>query len=751
MEVIPRDINGICRLCLCEDENILFPANKLTDSKLTVDDIERLTGIRVISEESKPFAVCIDCKNTLRKFNHYRLFCLKNDVKFRKLYKEGLVSSSEATADSVTADCMIDHSDSTSPNENIDSVESAIDEAIETDENDQSISTKLRDAIMYEHSYNSMDYEELDTDGTPVNGNESSSQATVQRNIWKQHMLIAVANDAETPNVELNGEKTRPKELCMLCGKLVTSIASHLKTHATNENIACEYCPKKYDNKAYLKRHVLTVHMKKIVKTCEICNKGFSYLDSYSAHMLADDTDSYYMICTDCHNKLHKFAGYRNICIVNDARFKALFPMVFEEVVSDACLPDETGIEYVYSDIDVQYSGTDDHSYCIDAQEKSTIAADEELENIYVEYEELMEPCDNAESYDGVSEEIVEDVVLQDNPTEVNALTQNDDSVVLLQEEMYETIEEEIEESDSTAAEFQHVEIEMQKQQIEADVETEAKQEKSIAEEKNVSYSICEDCNSNLKNFTAFRTLCLSNDMLFKEWFPMVIENAPSDIDPEQDEAYLQVGLQDTKRHEITDHMGYIASYEKPSFEHFVENVEYADIDDGISVCSRNDSDSSASEDHAEINKNIKDERSVPLSADIHLENDELPSKDEYDPLDNLNESIQSQNEESSKSENEKSTHKMPQKQLCPICGKMVYDVSDHKLSHSNERKYSCPHCPMSYGRKSYLTFHVRSVHQKKVVKTCEICNRDFAYKTGYDAHMVCISFFGGKSYIKSV
>ncbi|EAA12990.4 AGAP011418-PA, partial [Anopheles gambiae str. PEST] len=74
---------------------------------------------------------------------------------------------------------------------------------------------------------------------------------------------------------------------------------------------------------------------------------------------------------------------------------------------------------------------------------------------------------------------------------------------------------------------------------------------------------------------------------------------------------------------------------------------------------------------------------------------------------------------------------------LCPMCGKLVYDLPVHIVSHTKERKHVCPHCSMAYGRKTYLKMHVEAVHLKKVVKTCELCNRGFTQRTGYEAHMV--------------
>ncbi|XP_052889713.1 zinc finger protein 77-like [Anopheles moucheti] len=267
-----------------------------------------------------------------------------------------------------------------------------------------------------------------------------------------------------------------------------------------------------------------------------------------------------------------------------------------------------------------------------------------------------------------------------------------------------------------------------------------------IIEERNISYSICEDCSSKLKSFTSFRSLCLSNDTMFKKWFPMLFENELSDAKREQSEAFFRLDQHQPNKTESTDHIGYITSYEEPSLENYVDKAEYLEVDYSETVCSMNDS--SANECDLEIGEVAKEDLKVALLHDVGAdsakegEEDELFSKNvmiEQKYLRNLNQSVESQCSisitKSLQAGSEKSA-KMSQKQLCPICGKMVYDVSGHKLSHSNERKYACPHCSMAYGRKAYLNFHVRSVHQKKVVKTCEICDRDFAYKTGYDAHM---------------
>ncbi|XP_035899153.1 zinc finger and SCAN domain-containing protein 12-like [Anopheles stephensi] len=265
-----------------------------------------------------------------------------------------------------------------------------------------------------------------------------------------------------------------------------------------------------------------------------------------------------------------------------------------------------------------------------------------------------------------------------------------------------------------------------------------------IMEARDIPYSICEDCNCKLKDFATFRKVCLTNDEIFRKLFPMVFEDG---AEPDhQDGSFTQPGRYelDEKQQEISDHSGYVASYESPSLESFVQKIEYLENDDDLSDCTGGEH-SSKLEGELEIDEKLEDGNrrlSACVKDDSDQENEQqLPSKYEVHPQDALPYSIQRANHDNTPNSaqhdgNIQSGNKASRKRLCPICGKLVYDISDHKLSHTNEKKYACPHCSMAYSRKAYLKIHIQSVHQKKVVKTCDICNQDFAYKTGYDAHM---------------
>ncbi|XP_053668406.1 zinc finger protein 69 homolog [Anopheles marshallii] len=305
MEEFRRDLNGICRLCLSEDENILFPATKFIDSTLTIDDIEYITGIRVITKENRPYAVCIDCKNKLRMFNAFRSFCLNNDVKFR----ERFANAAEAVAGSVKSNFTKDHPGSASPSVII--VENnMIDEVIQIEENSINETEKtIRSYVdLHAGSYDSITH--FDTHIEPPNGNETSPQALAQPEERKSLISTTVSNGttAEVPNTVVS----LAKELCTLCGKLVKSADKHMLTHSADLNFTCEFCQKKYGSKAYLKHHVIAVHMKRIVRTCEPCNIGFRYIDSYSAHLRAKHNFGVPFECKICNQKFRHRGGLRN-------------------------------------------------------------------------------------------------------------------------------------------------------------------------------------------------------------------------------------------------------------------------------------------------------------------------------------------------------------------------------------------------------------------------------------------------------
>ncbi|XP_072298917.1 myc-associated zinc finger protein-like [Eucyclogobius newberryi] len=76
----------------------------------------------------------------------------------------------------------------------------------------------------------------------------------------------------------------------------------------------------------------------------------------------------------------------------------------------------------------------------------------------------------------------------------------------------------------------------------------------------------------------------------------------------------------------------------------------------------------------------------------------------------------------------------------CEVCGKAfrdVYHLNRHRLSHSDEKPYSCPICQQRFKRKDRMSYHVRS-HQGGVEKpyVCPHCAKAFSRPDHLNSHV---------------
>ncbi|XP_049547358.1 zinc finger protein 658B-like isoform X2 [Anopheles darlingi] len=76
-------------------------------------------------------------------------------------------------------------------------------------------------------------------------------------------------------------------------------------------------------------------------------------------------------------------------------------------------------------------------------------------------------------------------------------------------------------------------------------------------------------------------------------------------------------------------------------------------------------------------------------------------------------------------------------KRLCGICGALVFNMVDHIRSHTKENLLKCPHCPVQMANGANLLRHVRAVHEKVIVKSCETCDKGFTTNNAFKSHMV--------------
>ncbi|XP_040165095.1 zinc finger protein 37 homolog [Anopheles arabiensis] len=72
---------------------------------------------------------------------------------------------------------------------------------------------------------------------------------------------------------------------------------------------------------------------------------------------------------------------------------------------------------------------------------------------------------------------------------------------------------------------------------------------------------------------------------------------------------------------------------------------------------------------------------------------------------------------------------------LCEICGKVVADYKAHILTHK-EAGYSCPFCPAKVAHPANFARHVQQVHEKRIVRSCELCGKGCIATSSLVSHM---------------
>ncbi|XP_054615691.1 myc-associated zinc finger protein [Dunckerocampus dactyliophorus] len=85
-------------------------------------------------------------------------------------------------------------------------------------------------------------------------------------------------------------------------------------------------------------------------------------------------------------------------------------------------------------------------------------------------------------------------------------------------------------------------------------------------------------------------------------------------------------------------------------------------------------------------------------------------------------------------------TNQVRKNHACEACGKAfrdVYHLNRHRLSHSDEKPYSCPVCQQRFKRKDRMSYHVRS-HQGGVEKpyVCPHCAKAFSRPDHLNSHV---------------
>uniref|UniRef100_A0A1Y9H2T4 Protein krueppel n=1 Tax=Anopheles dirus TaxID=7168 RepID=A0A1Y9H2T4_9DIPT len=276
----------ICRLCLSQDESQLRPVTETIDVSLTILEIKRFSGIPINTDDDTAYAMCFECADRLKTSIAFRNTCLNNDGLFQELRAALMTREGCAPEDAV----VIVKEGEPNPlglqyfQTGEDSMEM---ENITMDPDNEYIANEQADSYM-----------ELDrVVPEPVSGeSEDAGAASVPgQTIASDHPCDTpdgYPTDSIKPSLPIReikpmrAERSRSKKLCTICGKMVTSMRSHIVQHIDHTKHACPYCPVEMTVKGNMTKHINSVHLKTINKTCKLCGKGFTQNKSYGSHMI---------------------------------------------------------------------------------------------------------------------------------------------------------------------------------------------------------------------------------------------------------------------------------------------------------------------------------------------------------------------------------------------------------------------------------------------------------------------------------
>uniref|UniRef100_A0AAG5DHR2 Protein krueppel n=1 Tax=Anopheles atroparvus TaxID=41427 RepID=A0AAG5DHR2_ANOAO len=72
---------------------------------------------------------------------------------------------------------------------------------------------------------------------------------------------------------------------------------------------------------------------------------------------------------------------------------------------------------------------------------------------------------------------------------------------------------------------------------------------------------------------------------------------------------------------------------------------------------------------------------------------------------------------------------------ICTICGELRRNMYEHMKTHSTNRPYTCPYCPLSFRNASNCKSHI-NIHTREKVYKCDVCDKEYAMPNGLKQHM---------------
>uniref|UniRef100_A0A1I8JUK9 C2H2-type domain-containing protein n=1 Tax=Anopheles funestus TaxID=62324 RepID=A0A1I8JUK9_ANOFN len=305
----------ICRFCSCQDEALLIPLEDILDFGLAFQDVSIVTGIEINEENIASYAMCLECTTKLKSSVSFRNACITNESQFQELFAVLAASVKDLRPQSTQVVHLSDNSDD-SQNIDLDVLDGCFTDSVESSQSNEENSQNdqfIEENSIGENSQNAQSIE--DREETAQTTGTDDEEFSYSANYIKQGETLTDDEDSNKP-IDWNSFRLNPpvaprprykrepgtrfQFLCYLCGKTVSQLKTHLLNHEEECTYSCPHCPAKIKRKNNLTQHILTVHKKTVMKTCNICSKEFIHHKTYRYHMLDHQDAGKTFECKDC-------------------------------------------------------------------------------------------------------------------------------------------------------------------------------------------------------------------------------------------------------------------------------------------------------------------------------------------------------------------------------------------------------------------------------------------------------------------
>ncbi|ETN62034.1 hypothetical protein AND_006287 [Anopheles darlingi] len=329
MEVL-GEISNFCRFCLSQDCELLIPLSRAIENhSFSIQDIQQTTGISIIENEIDCLSVCTKCSNRIKLAVDFRHSCINGNIRFMQLFGHiidklrsfDIVDENLEHAENIKDPLKIEMVLQNEPsNEN--TLQGHDESALPVNESQELFGERTPNGQedCGDESSSSEDLPPVPTSALKPKRKitnkkvaaTASSASDRKKKKSKEKIGYNEKGKANDPNKTSRSDGHR-KRLCGICGVLVTNLISHTRSHTKENLLKCPHCPVQMAHSTNLLNHVNTAHVKKIIKSCEPCGKGFTSNNAYKSHMRTHGIGAQYQ-CEIC-LKMFNHASSRRIHI----------------------------------------------------------------------------------------------------------------------------------------------------------------------------------------------------------------------------------------------------------------------------------------------------------------------------------------------------------------------------------------------------------------------------------------------------